>query len=386
MNRPLESPFQYLRRKQPIIGKENVLTDTFDDDIIKNWYRARAFVLEKFRGICIPPNECKHLHVVIDGDSPIMLAIARQVALTAHFPNYDEDHRKNRTVISIFSDKGETLFDELKKEEYLCNLLEYCKYTVYGDTIRDDSYIDIEIEIIKEKPANDECREIEVVIREPDVLAFCNSKREDEIYKIDTGKAQYADRMYSLGTEIDNLPYQDIHSVERYSLALDVFLYSRMEKELGLLVNRQEWENRDNQMKVLIGLSNIFCADCFMTRYNAIRPCWENGKMTEKQAWEKHFLSLSKSEHARWVVEKLILGFKPLSNNQRLGDESCIRNKNEKSRYRKVIKSNWQSPSHINLCSFADLRRIDPDNMKYDSFLMLGIPHILRKVGEIPNR
>lgn len=380
MNKPLERPFKYLKRKQPITGKDYKKDDSFDDDIIKNWYRARAFVLAKFESICISPNDSKHLHVIVDGDSALMLSVVRQIALTAHFPNYDEEHLKNRTVVSIISDKDEALIGELKAEEYLCNLLDICKYSASTGTKHKDSYIDIEFEVVREKPAIDKKKEVGLTITESEIVYFCNSKLEDEIYSIDTSMAQYTDKNYGLGTEIENLPYQDIHSVERYSMALDVFLYSKMEKELGYIVDEKAWNDKDNQMDVLLGLSNIFCADCFKTRYNSIKPCWENGKMTAKQAWEKHFLSLSKSEHARWVVEKLILGFIPMSNQQRLADEGYIKNKEEKKRYRKGLKSDWQSPTHIDLCSYADLRRVDPDNMKYDSFLMLAIPNILDRV------
>lgn len=380
MNKPLERPFNYLKRKKSIIGKPYQVGDSFDDNIIKNWYRARAFVLNKFESICISPNDNKHLHVIVDGDSALLLSVVRQIALTAHFPNYDEEHLQNRTVVSIISEKDEALIGELKSEEYLCNLLDICKYSASTGTKHKDSYIDIEFEVVKKKPTIDKKNEVGLTITESEIVSYCNSKLEDEIYSIDTSMAQYADRIYGLGTVIENLPYQDIHCVERYSMALDVFLYSKIEKELGNIVDENVWSGKDNQMKVLLGLSNIFCADCFKTKYNSIKPCWENGKMTEKQAWEKHFLSMSKSEHARWVVEKLILGFIPISNQQRLTDEGNIYNKEEKKRYRKGLKSDWQSPTHIDLCSYADLRRVDPDNMKYDSFLMLAIPNILDRV------
>ena len=37
---------------------------------------------------------------------------------------------------------------------------------------------------------------------------------------------------------------------------------------------------------------------------------------------------------------------------------------------------------HIDLCSYRELRRVNPDDMKYDCFLMLAIPKILEKVKE----
>ena len=379
MSKQLEKPFEYLLIKKDPKKKGK----RYDNIIVNDWYRARAYVLERIKDIYISPNENKHLHVVIEGDTPLMLSIARQVAMSAHFVNYDEASKKNRTIVTIVSNNVNTVIGELKKEEYLCNLLDYCKYSVNGNVENENSYIDIEFVIAQERPAIDEKTEIEMYVCEKDVISFCNSKDEEEIFCIDTSKAQYAYRMYCLGTEIDNLPYDDIHSVERYSLALDVFLYTKMEKQLGKVVDDEKWKLEDNQIDVLMALSNVFCADCFLTRYNSIKLCWANGKMTEKQAWEKHYLALSKSEHVRWVVEKLILGYKPLNNCQRFEDEENVKNKEAKIQFRKKIKSNWEEPTHIDLCSYSELRRVDPDSMKYDSFLMLGIPEILRKVGEI---
>lgn len=383
MNKQLESPFEYLIRKNNEQGKETGKKEIFDSDIVNDWYKARAYVLDKLAGVIISPNDNRHLHVVIEGTSPLMLSVVRHVALSAHFVNYDEGSRYNRTVVAIVDKGGESVINELKKEEYLCNLLDYCKYTLNGNAKNEDSYIDIEFVVAQERPAINEKTEIEVYMCEKDVDSFCNSKFEEEIFCIDTSKAQYADRMYCLGTEIDNLPYDAIHSVERYSLALDVYLFDRIEKTLGKLVVDEKWKKVENQFDVLMALSNIYCSDCFLTRYNSIKPCWKDGKMTEKEAWEKNYDVLSKSEHARWVVEKLIMGYKPMSNKQKLEYGSLFGD--ARKQYAKKIKKDiFNELSHIDLCSFAELRRIDPDNMKYDSFLMLGIPDILRKVGEIP--
>ena len=384
MNKPLEQPFNYLLRKQNIQGETYGQGETFEEDVVKNWYRARAFVLDRFQHISITPDDGKHLHVIVQGDTPLMLSIVRQVALTAHFANFIEETGSNRTIVSIIRSGDKDIIKELRKEEFLCHLLDYCKYTVGKNIVNADSYIDIEFVVLDEKPKIDTETEIEMTIKEDDVISFCNSKKEDELYAIDTSKAQYADRMYCLGAEIDNVPYYDIHSVERYSLALDVFLFSKMEKKLGKIVDAEKWKRKDYQTRVLLAISTIICSDCFITRYNSIRPYWKDGKMTEKQAWENYYDALSKSEHSRWVVEKLVLGFKPLNNSQRLEDEGNIKNRDKKKQFRKRLKNEWKSPAHIDLCSFSELRRVDPDNMKYDSFIMLGIPEILRKVGEIP--
>lgn len=384
-----ERPFEFLRRKKaPSEG------ELFDGKIVKNWYEARAFVMEKLKDITIKPGEDAHFHVIIMDDDDLMLSVVRQVALLAHFPNYDEEHpnetKRNRSVITVVSQK-EDILNLLMQEENLCNLPKYCKYSFRGDIKNKDSFIDVELEIVDHWIDEvDGYKEIKIgkhtekrfFFKKQDVICFYNGKTEEELYAIDTRKAQYTERIYSLGSEIDNLPYEDIHNVKRYALALDVFQFTKLKELTGQLVKPEYWEKEENQATVLTTLSNIFCSDCFMIRYNSIKPLWINGKMTEKQAWEKYYDVLSKSEHARWVVEKLILGYRPLNLQERLMDESLFVNNERRKQFRKDLKSNWKSPSHIDLCSFSDLRRIDPDSMKYDSFLMLGIPEILRKVGE----
>ena len=120
--------------------------ETFSEETINNWNKARKYVLnvlpekEKhspFNGIGFSPSLSEHLHVIIIGISDLMLCIARQIALIAHYPNFNEDEGSNRTVITILynsSDleevKSYSIIDHISKEEYLCNLTLLCKYTI----------------------------------------------------------------------------------------------------------------------------------------------------------------------------------------------------------------------------------------------------------------
>lgn len=387
-----ERPFEYLRRKSPQTGEVGTL---FDEGIISNWYKARAFVLAKLGLVSFTPGEDAHLHVIVLDDDPLMLSVVRHVALYSHFVNHDETNPnesfRNRTIISLVSENPDIL-TELQREEFLCNLPKYCKCSFRGETYNRDSFIDIELEILAcweagtepyEEIMSGKHVEKRLVLRKSEVDSYCSSKADEELYFIDTRKAQYTRRMYNLGCEIDNLPYDDIHSVRRYSMALNIFQYSRLKQPIGQIVSDKEWKNADNQSDVLVALSNIFCSDCFFIRYNSMSRCWSNGNLTEQQAWEKYYDLLSKSEHSRWVTEKLILGYRPFSLQERLHDESLVVNKGRRQQYRKMLKDNWKSPAHLDICSFAELRRIDPDTLKYDSFLVLGIPAILKKVGEV---
>ena len=368
----MEQPFQFLRRKV-VKGK----TETpFSPEIIENWYKARAFILHFLKNESFKSESKKLLHWVVLGDSPLMLSVARQIALSAHFVKYYD----RNTLITIVSQK-DYIKEEFEKEEYLCNLPKLCKNVIYDVEDHRDSYIDIELQVVKEWVGNgDNCY---IEIREEEVEAFCRSNEYD---KIDTRKAVFASRIYDLGSLITNVPYEDFHDTHRYSQAIDAFQYIQLEKPWKSLINK---DNQDDQTKVKEALSNIFCADCFETRASEIEAMKEadidhssdekeKKKIRKENYWEKHIEALSKSEHARWVVEKLIMGYRPLNPTERIKDERIMGSKKLKE-HRKQLKSNSKDPVHIDLCSYLDLRRIDPDNMRYDSFLMLAIPEILKK-------
>lgn len=359
-----EKPFEYLRRKNG---------DKFSPDTINNWYIARAYVLDRLKKVAISPMTKEHLQVAVIGDSPLMLSVVRQVALSAHYANFDE-MRQNRTVITLAS-KNKQIVQELQKEEYLCNLPTYCKHSVFGSEPKNrDSHIDIELRILEEWQEGDQ--EGTIMLSENDVKNFLASKREEEIHGIDTRKAVLTNRMYSLGSWIDNLPAEDIHCADRYALALNVFQHSLLRRPMTPLVDTKRWENDLTAVKN--GLSNVFCSDCFESRLAGVKQYGQSKGINTKEAWKECNEALSKSEHGRWVVEKLIMGFRPINECERIHDERFL--ESAKIPYRNQLKKNPQDPAHIDLCSYAELRRINPNDLKYDSFLMLAIPKILERL------
>lgn len=374
MNDFIEKPFESLRR----LADNN----RFEDEIVKNWYIARAFVLEKLKDIAFTPDSKGHLHVVLLGDSPILLSVMRHVALSAHYINFNEEgeeSKRNRTVITLVSHNAD-IKNKLEKEEYLCNLPKYCSYTEFdAKTINPDSHIDIAINVVSDYAYADDVGLV-YLFKEEDVDDFlANAKEKENIFGIDTRKAVYASRMYNLGYVIDNLPAENIHSANRYVLALDVYQHEKLKAPPTKMFD----ENKDeSQIAVREKLSNVFCSDCFESREKSILLSRKDNCETDRELWAKYNEFLSKSEHARWVVEKLIMGYSPLTREQRYEDESLFYDKEQKKQYRKSLKKDGKHPAHIDLCSYRDLRRVNPDDMKYDSFLMLAIPKILSKVNK----
>ena len=352
MRKQEEFPFEYLKRRD---GSD------FSRTTIDNWYKARAYVLEKLKDVAIGPESQERLHVAVLGDSPLMLSVVRHVALYAHYVNYDECLR-NRTVITLES-QNSAIVGELKKEEYLCNLLDLCKYSVHGEEpVNADSYIDIELRVVEHWQADN----VSIQMSEEDVKKVLGLKFDEKMPGIDTRKAVLADRMYSLGALIQNLPDEDIHCARRYALSMDVFRHKLRKRIKPLIKEKWKWD----QVIVREGLSNIYCTDCFESRMKGMQSI---------HSWEDCNLAISNSEHLRWVVEKLILGFRPLNEEEKFHDEHLFGA--AKKQYRDQLKKDPSIMAHIDLCSCVDLRRINPSDMKYDSFLMLAIPRIMKRVG-----
>lgn len=381
--KPETKVFQHLRRKD---GKE------YDKSVFDNWYIARGYVLDKLKDVEIGPDSDQHLHAIVIDDQrdDLMLAVLRQVALSAHYANFDEGivyekgatifKCKNRTVVTFVSDRPE-VEKKLREEECLCNLLDYCWYSLYGAKHNENSYLDLELYVVSPDDYNINDKNA-IVMKREEVSVFEKNK---DVQTIDTRKAVYASRMYTLGDEIGNLPAEDIHNAHRYQKALDKFQYVKMEEKWKNLFDDNEPPQSLSEVKEII--SNLFCSDCFESRKKGIEQSLKKEKqkkegreknLKEEEIWEKNNDALSRSEHARWMVEKYIMGYRRMNATERFTYERYT-GKNRKN-YAMGLKRRDKDPVHIDLCSYHDLRRINPDDMKYDSFLMLAIPKILEKI------
>lgn len=345
-----EDLFKYLNKKDGTI---------INDDVKKSWYEARAYVLhnlpawEDKEGI--DKDSSKHLEFVIGGTSALMLSVVRQIALSAHYTNFNGADGSNATVISILcgNNEKEMIEDRLRSEECVANLYDSCS----------ESFVDIKIKLVD----NDFENEGAIRITEDAVKDYIETLN-DNIYSIDTRKAQYVNMVYNTGCEINNLPPDDPNTAERYNIALDVFCYQQSAEQRMAYWNDcakvDDTMGEVNQFDIRNKLSNVFCADCLDSRFREVK-----GSVVDNLG------IIAKCEHSRWIVEKLILGFAPFSKEDMYKDEELFGK--ERQAFRKAQKKAFK---HIDLCSYRDLKRLSPEDMKYDCFLMLAIPHILSEV------
>lgn len=426
----------------------------FGEDVVQGWCRARNYVLSQLEnekswgsgGIAVSSSE--RVHIVIDCVDPMAFYIARHAALALHFPNFNEGDGvsqapSNSTVITLLYNRKKypDIITELHREEYLCNLTDLCKCTlkmvekedkgkglkVISENVKNpNSFVGVELELLGFDNDDFGCEAnekggMEVVHVGRKVIEEVKSRKCK--CELDVTHARRVNMVYQVGADIDNLPPDDPNISDRYSRALLYFCYQQSKgKTLEKWNEIAEYTNEDDkkgtlyQIKLRNKLSNVFCADCFVTRLkslfdNKVRKDMEKVikkaycsvkrskedeeidcetvcittdmlnymiKNHEKDLLElvgNNLKAMAKCEHARWNVEKLILGFSPFSPQEHY--EYNRRFGASRSSYRNKLKKN--EAHHINLCSYDDLRRIDPDNMKYDSFLMLAMVRILKE-------
>ena len=384
-----EDPFRFLKAKND--GKEAC-------DIVNNWYIARAYVMKKLKIVdcAFKPNDKSYLHVIVENDSSRMLFVVRQIALMAHFLNFREDSPKeserHRTIITIVS-KTPEIREILERDEYLCNLPKYCKYVDRdGKTDHANSFVDIEIHIASNVPQEKDKSEKMLYVKEADVDEYFKqyekSHDDESVFLIDARAAFYASKVYDIGMAYTNIPAEDIHCTKRYAMALSIFKHDILRLPPEQLYNDVEYEKAKNGYlsisDIKKNVSNILCADCFKMREKSMELICRGEKVIQ-DTWEDNNESLSKSEHARWVVEKLILGYRPLNPEEQYHLDSLHAELNsamKKKQFLDKLKNRDEDMAHVDLCSYSDLRRIKPEDLKYDSFLMLAIPEILKRVKE----
>lgn len=384
-----EDLFRLLRRSD---GKE------FEDDVIKNWYRARNYVLKVLGEHDVFDDMVqrkKKVNVVLEGTSGLMMSVARQIALLVHYPTFDDATGRNRTVITILFNNKEvethSVVDFVSQEEYLCNLSRFCKCTVWNfgeetcKTYHEDSFLDIELILIGFDGENFDRYDF------ADALRIKESCIQDKAFEetIDLSMAKRVNMVYNVGADIDNLPPDNPNTAERYDRALLYFCYQQSPEDTQKVWNKIE----NSQTKIRNKLSNVFCSDCFPYRLKYVlnkdkkdgdeTVCGISLAKYVTTRYQKvlsvvkdNLEALARCEHARWNVEKLLLGFRPLSDEEHLKDEQLFGK--ERKAYRNSLKD---SGIHIDLCSYRDLRRISPGDMKYDCFLMIAIPRILLEKG-----
>lgn len=356
----------YIARKFAIPYFENLIAKMLDKQILNKAGDA----INMFDPKC---KDC--FHFIFDGKSDLMLAVVRQFALLCHLPNFNEKTGAGKTVLTIVCPESDSL-EEIKNLKsrlstamFLGNLLKNCENEIiFKDIIEQanpSSFIDIKVQLVSGRNQVQEGGTTFVITEA--MLSEIEISEED--MQVDISYAKKVNMIYKIGEAIDNHPPYDFANIDAYQFAIDVFrnkfTKDDIEKEWKKISKDVDSPGKKNAFEIMC--SNVFCADCLKLRYQWI--CQQ-----DNDAINKSIDDLARSEHSRWNVEKLILGYRPLTAKEQY--EFWSLTGKEKDNYRKN-KRDGKEKAHVDINSYHDLRRTHPHDMKYDYFLMLAAKYIL---------
>lgn len=367
------------------------------DSIGKNLYTADD-------GLCIEPNSEKRLHVVIYGNDDLLLHVARQIALLCHFPNFDDATGKNRSLITFVIPNMEDLDETVKRFQDITGKL--LTLGAYWDSrvVTPDSY-----KIKESSKVQNSFLDFEFSFVALDNISFFDYLELNSINKKnvvtsliyngglegDNLREYFGKRIFDIKSKSINLSFPQKVDVRRAKLVNVIYDYSSglsMEQANDIEkfypnIKRYigcRWNNIDSAWNELakkgkskeLMLSNIFCADCFDVRLNCLSKDGINDKDISNLL-KQHIDKLAKSEHARWNVEKYILGYRHYNEEEKLQYANMSDEKRKQDCSEK--KANG---IHVDLCSYTELESRHRVDKKYDYFLILAMDKIIKKANK----
>lgn len=346
----------------------------------REWRFARSIILthtSPLANVSIGIRSTKHLHVVIPEVTSVTAALARQVALYAHYPNFNDESGENCTIVTFVTNRVKEAHTEL--EVYLGNLYKYCREENKAH------FLDISIRVLSQIP-EEEDNEIRVIFDKEEIDRAWSEFKD---IVVDYTWAKRINMIYSLGIDLENLPKDNPTNISSYNQAMRVFITAtNTPGEVDM-----NWPSREKDQ-----LSNLFCADnnyqrlfCLLDDGIFMKPinltleqtiCQLIAQKNTRELMqrylenEEYLQTLSQCEHARWNVTELVLGFAPMTFAEHF-HANQLRSVSAREQYYRSLKKREQSPSHVCICSNHDLARLKPQDRKYDTFLVLGVFHLL---------
>lgn len=352
----------------------------------------------------------KHVHLVIIGMSRMGVAVGVEAAHLLHFPNFCRDNRCKSTITFIdeAADREMNFFRGRYRHYFEIASAKYCDMS--GDktsmhiippsrfTGKDADFLDIEFEFIKgraESPAiqqkiidwakaDDEVLSIAICLNYPPqsmamglylpdivydrnipvfirletsaaLLTMLNSKKaEESVHKYS--------HVYPFGM-LDNcydLDNRSIHMAQAVNYVYD--FYNRHHTLPESLPQESVLQKLWNGLPVAHQWSNLYNAYAIKLKLRSLGIAQTDELQLDAQQIEL----LSRVEHNRWNMEKLLLGFrKPTPEEQRIID-------NEPGK-KKEYKNKWLA--HADICPYDEL---DEGSKNYDKCITGGIPLIVR--------
>ncbi len=322
----------------------------------------------------IGENSLKHVHLIIIGMNRMGIALAKEAAHMMHFPNFDENTGKNRTRITFIDDnadremnffigrhagyfeKASKLYADMsknfvdncpKKEEIKKHFLdiqfEFIRGRMESEYVRDwikkqmkDDNAIITIAICLHNPSqsfgmamylpeevytrgrDDMSKPWEVINRDKVVNIFVRQEKTGSLIKAfgDTAKSTIAKNkkyanIYPFGM-IDNsfaTDYYSNHLAMAFNYVYDYY-FANNETLPSSIPSTEELLKKWEPVSTSNKWSNLYLADSIEFKLRSIGLDCKSAEQAEFT--EEQIEKMAYTEHCRWNMEKLLLGYRPL--------------------------------------------------------------------------
>lgn len=355
-------------------------------------------------------NSDKTVHLVIFGATPMAEALAINTAFIAHYPNYCRDNRLRTRITLIDNDifsfrncmqqRYRHLFEHsyhrslnLDEREPHCVL----HRPMYEGKRKD--FVDIEWEFVKADASNDAVRqklsEWTTMDTQQLTVAVCGSNPNsnattaltlpDELNanNIPVLFQTFGSPHFNYSANRNIIPFSEkicdistLHTLKQMAMRVNYIYnhcYSLAPEEpvtapndINLVKMERQWAELTSFGK---RYSNVLNAMTLATKMHSVGLTVEDWKAYYALSKEE-IDTLSEVEHNRWSVEELLLGYRPVTDEEQAAVDQDI-NLKRKLRDRKI---------HYDLRAFSDLREdaTGKNVAVYDKALTQGIPLILK--------
>ncbi len=349
----------------------------------------------------------RYVHLFIVGMSRMGVAMAIEAAHLAHYPNYDKE-RKIRTKITFVDVKAMEekeffigrLRELFKLSHWRCGAVEEDKL-VWSKTHTPEGYdhiggdfIDVEWEFVNGGIESESvqsyissvvrdtnsCVTIAMCLPEPSRCLAAALYLDRDIYE---GVNQilvynrYGDSLISQMTHKGTKQINPLHNKLRpFGMASECYdskiitdaerIAEMLGNEYGRLDQNIDEGEGLNKSDVAKWWSNIYAANSMWTKLRSIR--WSDNRELDVSEIE----ALATTEHSRWNMEQLLLGYRPLTDAEQAEVMADIRRKNPKK----------GEMAHYDICSFEVLKKIDGSSIQYDRGLSKILPRIYAELNK----
>lgn len=342
----------------------------------------------------------KRVHLIVFGMNKMGEALAVNAAHILHFPNFMEDNPNTCSLITFIDGEADTCGKTFRSQyPHLFKLARWKAVDAETQTnpfLGNSSFIDIEWEFMKGDMSDDHIKNyLEQCAERPNeilTIAFCHHESEYNAACCMAVSETVLTKAHQILVRQKESPFvinmlmrrPGFEKLRPFGIESECYYGDVIHECYGKLVNAcysgialndtERIEKAWNGLSTALKWSNIYCANMLYSklRFMGLDTEKELTKEEIETAISQYESDLQRTEHNRWNMEKLLMGYRPLK------DEEERRQWQTDKATRNRMKA---SMMHLDLLPNEMLKRLDPGSVQYDIAVnrMLGDLYFIAK-------